>query len=455
MSDGRARYGSIFSGAVLILVGVLLLAHSYHPELEMWGAFSRWWPLLLIFWGAVKLYERMTAKRAGGAASGNVTGGEVLLVVGLLVLLAIVGGADWIRTHRNLEDFSDIGFLRGTPFSFTEEIPAKPVPAVSHVSITSGRGDITVVPEDVAEIRAVVKKTAYASNQAEAQSAGGRVHVSLVDSGNGNFEIRPNEDAGRNRVEVALEVHVPKQASVSARTDRGDVHISGAQGSVSVLVRNGDIDVRNSGGDVSVISTHGDVHIIGASGNVNITGRGSEVEIANVKGQVALEGDFFGPVKMNHVDKGVRYRSRQTDLTLTQLNGQLEAGSGRVDLSDSNGDVTLATRKSDVKIANAGGRVQITDDGGDIELDFSQPPRADISVESRSGDLSLSLPAQSSFQLDAQTRNGDLDCDFPGLKSPSGRDNDDHSLAGQVGSRGPAIHLRTQHGDIRISKKGS
>jgi DUF4097 and DUF4098 domain-containing protein YvlB len=353
-----------------------------------------------------------------------------------------------------LDDPFDIGFLRGTPYSFTEEIPAKPVLAASHISITTGRGDVTVVSEDASEIRTIVKKTAYASNQAEAQSAGEHVHVSLVDNGTGNFEIRPNEDAGRNRVEVALEVHVPKQASVSVRNDRGDVRISGAQGSVSVLTRNGDIDVRNSGSDVSINSSHGDIHVLEAAGDVKIAGRGGEIEIADIKGQVAIEGEFFGPFKMNHVDKGVRFRSRQTDLTLTQLNGQLNEGPGRVDLSDSNGDLTLATRKSDVKITNGGGRVQITDDGGDVDLAFSQPPRADISVESRSGDLSLSLPAQSSFQLDAQTRNGDLECDFPGLKSPGGRD-DDRSLAGQVGSHGPVIHLRTQHGDIRISKKGS
>src|SRR6195256_3973202 len=455
MSNGRARYGSIFKGTLLILVGALLLVHSYHPQLELWGMFSRWWPLLLIFWGAAKLYERRAAKRAGGAASGNVTGGEVLLVVGLLILLAIVGGADWIRTHRNWENFSDIGFLRGSPYSFTEEIPARAVPASSHISITSFRGDITVVSGDAAEIRAIVKKTAYASDQAEAQSAGGRIHMTLVDNGNGNFEIRPNEDAGRNRVEVSLEVHVPKQASVSLRADRGDIHISGTQGSVSILMRNGDVDVRNSGGDVSVNSAHGDIHIVGAAGNVNIAGRGSEIEISDIKGQAAIEGDFFGPIKMNHVDKGVRYRSRQTDLTLTQLNGQLEAGSGRVELSDSNGDITLATRKSDVKIDNAGGRGQITDVGGVIELEFSRSPRADISIENHSGDLSLSLPAQSSFQLDAQTQNGDLECDFPSLKSPDGRNNDDRSLMGQIGTRGPAIHLRTQHGDIRISKKGS
>jgi DUF4097 and DUF4098 domain-containing protein YvlB len=454
MSNGRVRHGSIFSGAVLLLVGVLLLVHSYHPGLEMWGLFSRWWPLLLIFWGAVKIYERRAAKRAGVAALGNVTGGEVLLVVGLLILLAIVGGAERIREHRNWDEFPEIGFLRGTPYSFTEEIPAKPVPAASHISIATARGDITVVSEDAAEIRTIVKKTAYASNQTEAQSAGGRVHVSLVDSGYGNFEIRPNEDAGRNRVDVALEVHLPKQASVSVHTDRGDVRISGTQGSVSVLTRNGDIDVRNSGSDVSINSTHGDMHVLGAAGDVKIAGRGGEIEIADIKGQVAIEGEFFGPFKMNHVEKGVRFRSRQTDLTVTQLNGRLDEGPGRVDLSDSNGDLTLATHKSDVKIANAGGRVQITDDGGDVDLAFAQPPRADIFVESRSGDLSLSLPAQSSFQLDAQTRNGDLECDFPGLKSPGGRD-DDRSLAGQVGTRGPVIHLRTQHGDIRIAKKGS
>jgi DUF4097 and DUF4098 domain-containing protein YvlB len=454
MSNGRVRHGSIFSGAVLLLVGVLLLVHSYHPELEMWGLFSRWWPLLLIFWGAVKIYERRAAKRAGGAALGNVTAGEVLLVVGLLILLAIVGGADWIHTHRNRGDISGLEFLWGTPYSFTQEIPAKPVPPTSHISITTGRGDITVVSEDASEIRTIVKKTAYASNQAEAQSAGERVHVSLVDSGNGNLEIRPSEDVGRNRVEVALEVHVPKQASVSVRTDIGDARISGMQGSVSVSARNGDIDVRKSGSDVALNSTHGDIHVLGAAGDVKIAGRGGEIEIADIKGQVAIEGEFFGPFKMNHVDKGVRFRSRQTDLTLTQLDGRLEEGPGRVDLSDSNGDLTLATHKSDVKIANAGGRVQITDDGGDVDLAFAQPPRADISVESRSGDLSLSLPAQSSFQLDAQTRNGDLECDFPGLKSPGGRD-DDRSLAGQVGTRGPVIHLRTQHGDIRIAKKGS
>jgi DUF4097 and DUF4098 domain-containing protein YvlB len=456
MSNGRVRYGSIFSGAILTLAGVLLLLHSYYPDFEIWRVFSHWWPLLLIFWGLVKLYEWKTARRAGVGPSGNLTGGEVLLVIALLLLAGAVGGVDWIRSHRDIVDLSDIGLLRGNPYLFTEEIPAKTVAAASHVSISLGRGDVTVVSGDAPEIRVVAKKTAYASNQQEGKSAADRVRVEVADKGNGDYEIRPGvSEVGGNRVEVGLEVHLPKQASVAVMTGRGDVRVSGVNGNVSAQVRNGDIDIRNSGGDVSLNTTHGDLHVIGAAGNVKIAGHGGDIEIADVKGQVAIEGEFFGPIRMARVDKGVRFLSRRTDLTVTKVNGHLEAGSGRVEISNTNGDVTLVTHKSDVKIENAGGRVQITDDGGDIELNFSQPPLADISLESRSGDLSLTLPPQSNFQLDAQTQNGSLDCDFPGLASPGGRNDDNRSLVGQAGSRGPTIHLRTQHGDIRISKKKS
>jgi DUF4097 and DUF4098 domain-containing protein YvlB len=299
------------------------------------------------------------------------------------------------------------------------------------------------------------KKTVYAGSQGEAESAAGRVHANLTEKGNGNFEIRPDAGLGGDRVQVDIEVHVPKQSSLSVSTDRGDARISGIQGSISVQTHNGDIDVRGSGSDVTVNAAHGDVHVVGAAGDVKISGRGSEVEIADIKGQVALAGEFFGPIHMSRVDKGVRFASRQTDLTLTQLSGRLETGSGNVEISDAQGDMTLATRKSDVNIENPGGRVQITDDGGDVELHYPQPPRADISIESRSGDLSLSLPPQSSFELDAQTQNGDVDCDFPALTSLGKPSGDNQRLSGQVGGHGPAIQLRTQHGDIRISKKGS
>jgi len=54
-----ARSSGLFSGLVLISVGLLVLLHNYAPGSARF--FGHWWPLLIIFWGAVKLFERTAA----------------------------------------------------------------------------------------------------------------------------------------------------------------------------------------------------------------------------------------------------------------------------------------------------------------------------------------------------------------------------------------------------------
>ena len=54
MANGRPRGSSIFSGAILIFIGTLLLLHNYRG-LEIGQVFRHWWPLLLIVWGGLKL----------------------------------------------------------------------------------------------------------------------------------------------------------------------------------------------------------------------------------------------------------------------------------------------------------------------------------------------------------------------------------------------------------------
>ena len=61
MAYGRPRGSSVFSGLILIIIGVLLLLHNYRG-FELGQLFVHWWPLLLIIWGALKLYERTVAR---------------------------------------------------------------------------------------------------------------------------------------------------------------------------------------------------------------------------------------------------------------------------------------------------------------------------------------------------------------------------------------------------------
>ena len=73
-SPSRPSTSGVFSGLLLIIFGFLLLLHNY-GRLDLGGVFRHWWPLIFIFWGGAKLYERTLAQRQGRTA-GWITPGE-------------------------------------------------------------------------------------------------------------------------------------------------------------------------------------------------------------------------------------------------------------------------------------------------------------------------------------------------------------------------------------------
>jgi len=132
-----ARSSGLFSGLVLISVGVLLLLHNY-GHLEIGEFIRRWWPLMIIVWGAVKLYERTAGGRFGGGDGGRATGSEAGLVLALVALVAIVALATRVKDH--------FGPVIGPSESCSYDIDVAPkkVPVNARVMVRNGRGDITV-----------------------------------------------------------------------------------------------------------------------------------------------------------------------------------------------------------------------------------------------------------------------------------------------------------------------
>src|SRR5580704_7315623 len=128
MATSQPRSSGLFSGIVLLSVGVLLLLHNF-GRLELHTFFTRWWPLLIIFWGIVKLYERTLGRRFG---SGGVTSGEVFLVLGMFALLGIVVLVDMARDK--LSPVIDMG----DNYSFDIDVAPKDVPANARVLINNG-----------------------------------------------------------------------------------------------------------------------------------------------------------------------------------------------------------------------------------------------------------------------------------------------------------------------------
>src|SRR5580704_15784455 len=121
MALSRQRTSGIFSGLVLLTVGSLLLLHNYRG-LEL-SEVLHWWPLALIFLGAIKLYERTVASRSDDPGSARISGGEILLVVGMITLLSAVVAVDYGKRVIGGDKFPP--GLSGDPFPFDLDVAPK------------------------------------------------------------------------------------------------------------------------------------------------------------------------------------------------------------------------------------------------------------------------------------------------------------------------------------------
>lgn len=448
MARTQTRSSGLFSGLVLISGGVILLLHNY-GHLDLGHFFGHWWPLIIIFWGAVKLYERTLGPRmVGTVGGGGITGGEVVLVMGMLALLGIVVAVEYGRKKIG-DTILDEG---GDNYSYDVEVAPKTIPANTHVFVHNGRGDISVRSSDDAQIRVSAKKGVKTWSEEEADRIAKPVSVEVVKNGD-TYEVRPSGyDLSDARISVDLEVSVPKNSPLTVKTDKGDVQVSDMTADIGVTDQNGDVEVRNIAGDVLIEMHKGDVKVNDSKGDVKVSGKGGEIDVTNAAASLTVDGDFYGPVRADKVSKGVRLISPKTDLTLSALAGHLEAASGNLDVVDAPGNLSVRTRDNEISIENPGGKVNIENRNASISVRFTSAPRDDVSITNSSGEISLSLPGTSSFEVQADCRNCDISSEFPGLavtKSPAG----DASIAASYGSgRRPKIVLKTSYGNIALRR---
>jgi Domain of unknown function (DUF5668)/Putative adhesin len=444
MANGRPRGSSLFSGLILIFIGVLLLLHNYRG-FELGEVFRHWWPLLLIFFGGLKLYERMAGARSNDPGASPITPAEVFLVLGLLALVGVVVAVEGVKEH-----FPD--WVTGDTTAVDLDVAPKPVPANTRVTVRGTHGDISVRGSEEAEIRVNGKKNVRSWNQTDAQRVAGQVGVEIVKNGDG-YDVQPTS-GGDSRVSVDMDVVVPGKSSVTIRNEKGDISVADMGTPVTINNGNGDIDVRNTIGDVNVDMRRGDAKISGTKGDVKISGAGDSVDIVDATGNFTINGEFVGPIRAEKVAKGVRFVSHRTDLTLTQLSGHMEAGSGNLDIVDAPGNLILRTHEEEINIENAGGKIKVDNRNGNIEVRFSSPPKEDIDITNASAGITLGLPEGSSFQIAADCHSGDINSEFESdsLKKTTTESGDSH-LEGRYGNgRGPKITLHTSYGSISIHK---
>jgi hypothetical protein len=446
-AQARPRTSGVFSGLLLIVFGALLLLHNY-GHLSLSHAFGHWWPLIFIFWGATKLYERTLAQRQG-RTSGWITPGEVFLVLGLLTVVGLVVTWDIVKDRFHLEEFD-----LGDPYSYSIDVPSQTIPANAHITIRGGRGDILVRSSEEPTIRLTGEKSIRAWSEGDAEKRAPAIGVGITQSGDG-YEIRPSGfDLGDSRVSMNMDVVVPKKATVTVRTERGGITVSDMLTDVSVATSKGEVEINDTTGNVSVDTNSGGVKVSDTKGDVKIAGRGGDIEAVNATGSLVVDGEFYGSIRADKIAKGVRFVSQRADLTLTQLSGHLEKGSGNLEITDAPGNLTARTKSFSVSLENVTGKIVLDNTNGSVEVRFSTPPKEDITINNVRASVRLLLPSGSNFEIQADCRSCDINSDFSGGSlNQSKTEKGDSHLEGKYGAgRGPKITLKSSYDSIEIRK---
>jgi hypothetical protein len=450
VSNGGRQRSSIFSGLLLIALGILFLLARSHPDLRIWHLFWRFWPVLIIVWGLAKLVDHMSAQKAGGARAPLLTGGEAALL--LLVIFVLAGMGIYTKIREKNPDLNIDLDVFNHKASQSQELPPKTIPAGAHVMLTTALGSITAHVGDGNDLRVSVTETAEAANESAANDLLKSLQVVIEQTRDG-YSVHPvNQEENDGHVTVDFDVTLPKSVSLAADSRHGDVSVSGLAGAVSVSTQTGDIEVHNIGSDVTAQMMKGDARIDDITGSVRLTGRGNEIEMNDVAGDATLQGEFFGPVRVRNVTKTTHYVSQAGDLTLAHLTGRLELDSGEIDVSDVGGFAKLVTHNKDIEVENVAGRLDISGTHGDIKVTYAEPPREDINIANETGGVDLTLPSKSSFEISAISRSGDIQSDFEAPALQPTDENGTGRLSGKVGASGPKISIATSYGTIYLHK---
>jgi hypothetical protein len=439
---------------VLIVLGIVCLLGTMGilSRVRMWHLFANYWPVLLIFWGVIKLLEHMRAQREGTRTPGIGAGGVFLAI--MIVVFGLVATqidhVNWsgLRDQINIDD-NDFSNIFGQTYNFDDHLEQS-FPTGSNLKVINSRGAVSVHASDDNKITIVVRKRVGADNQEDADKYNRETKPTITTIGGLVTVDAVAEGAGDHPVETDLDISLPRKVAVTVTSRRGDVNVAGREGYVEVSAQHSDTSIEDVTGNVKVSQEKGTVKIEQIAGDVHVEGRVNEVSVSDVKGSVQLDGDFSESVKLARIEKSVTFKSARTDLEFSRIDGSLDLDSDDLHAEQITGPLRLTTRDKNIRLDEISGDVRLQDDNGTVEVGMRAV--GNVQIDNHNGDIQLSLPEKAGFRLDAHTRDGEIQSDFPELQIKNDDDQHEGKATGSVGNATSHIVLNNEHDGIEIRK---
>ena len=451
------RRSSVIGPLLLIAVGVVFfLIHSGRvSSLEFINWYSRFWPLLLVGVGVLRLAEwavdRARLPKDAPPMRYSVGGG----VVSTIVVLALIGlvlhtGAHW-RGDRNGFGFfgpfdnGNVDHLFGQKHE--EELPqvVREIVANGALSIDNPHGDVIISgTSDDGKVHLSAHKEVYSNSDSTASERLSQLQFGLEGQSDSlTLRVPAVESAVAN-----ITLLVPPTTRLLLNSNHGDIHVTNMKSPVAVTANNGDVEIAGITGAVQVHANnrHRDVNVRSVTGDVTVDGSGDEVTLTDISGSAAVHGDFYNGSHMQHIGGATSYHSSRSDVSFARLNGDLQLDGSDLTASEAVGPMRISTRSRNITLDRVTGDISITNNHGDVDVHVA-PPTGTITVDNQNGNVNVTLPEKARFTLNAETSDGDTHSDFEGSDSHGGHG----TLSGSFNGGGVAVKLNTSHGDINVN----
>lgn len=446
------RRRSLAGPVVLIVMGIIFLMATMGVlrGYQLWAAYGKYWPALIILWGIIKLVEHQRARSEGGRATGIGVGGVFLLLFVILTgsIATKTSNVNWQALHDQFGiDESDLDSMFGESFNYHDQL-SQAFPDGASLHVVSDRGAIKIVASDEKQIRVLIDKTVHADDQQKADKINEQTKPLLTVSGQVVTVNANTQAAGEHGVAADMTISLPRKAGVTISSRHGDVSIASREGSAEISAQRGDVNIADLNGNANLNLDHSSARLSNILGDVSVDGRVNDLTISDVKGSARLNGEFMESVHLSKIAKSVSFRSSRTDMEFARLDGELDLDSGDLRASAVTGPGRLSTRSKDIRLDGVSGDLRLEDSNGSVEVVVHK--LGNIQIDNRSGDIQLSLPTQAAFRVDARARGGEIQSDFGELKVNNG--DKEATATGSVGNGNAVVRLNNEHGTIELRR---
>jgi len=449
------KRGSVVGPMILIGFGVLFLIRNVIPDFPVLDLLSRFWPVLLIFWGGLRLLEVLfLAATARPLPRAGISGGEWIVVI----LLCIAGGGA-NAAHRYRDWFPNQRALRGLVVNMGESFDY-PMPdseqkcaANCKVVIENFRGSAKIVGADTNMVKLSGRKSIRSFQQTDADRANTETPAELVVQGD-HIIVRTNQSRVSDSLLVStdLELQVPYNSSLEGHGRYGDFDIQDIKGNVDLTSDNAGVRLEKIGGMVRVETRRSDIiRATDVKGAVDLKGHGQDLELSDIAGPVTVNGAYVGQIQLSKLMQPVRYEDPQVTLNLEKLPGQIRMGAGEVTGENMIGPVRLVAHSRDIHLTNFTQSLELNLDRGDIQLSPGKTiPKMEVRI-AHSGDIDLGLPEKAKFDLKASTQRGEAHNNYGDALTVSD-ERHGATIVSSGSSDGPQLRLDTMRGTLTVHK---